>query len=134
MFSKIRIQFFPKDIIKRFHSDFAKRLFFLKQYEGTVKRIWGLEFTQKGLRVGREDLRREYDKLNETLDAALVAIEKAQGEEKDKLEKLIEIKKQEIEEWKKKIDLADQTLQELADQIDGYYTNLKQVEEEIYNV
>lgn len=135
MFAKLKVKFFPGSIIKRFKSDFARRVFLLKQYEGTVKRVWGLEFAIKGLKEGREVLRREYDKLTEDTDAAMVALANTESQEaKQALEKAIEVKKREIEEWKQKIDLADESLEQVETQIDGYRDNLDKLEQEIYNV
>lgn len=135
MFNKLRIKFFPGTIIKRFKSDFARKVFLLKQYEAVIKRIWGLELGLKNLKEGREVIRREYDKLTEDIDGATIAMNKAETQEaKDALEKIIGTKRQEIEEWKKKIDLTDEQLENLDDQIEGFRDNLEKLEQEVYNV
>ena len=135
MFNKLRIKFFPGTVLKRFKSDFARKVFLLKQYEATIKRIWGLELGLKSLQEGREIVRREYDKLTEDVDAATIAMEKAEVKEtKEKFEGMIETKRREIEEWKKKIDQTDETLESLGDQIDGFRDSLEKLEQEVYNV
>ena len=135
MFNKSRIKFFPGTVLKRFKSDFARKVFLLKQYEATIKRIWGLELGLKSLQEGREIVRREYDKLTEDVDAATIAMEKAEVKEtKEKFEGMIETKRREIEEWKKKIDQTDETLESLGDQIDGFRDSLEKLEQEVYNV
>ena len=137
MFRKTKILFFPGSIIKRFTSSLAKRVFLLKQYEGTVKKVWGTEFVLKSMKEAREVVRREYDKLSEDVDAATIALNKNDALEipdknvKESLEKAIETKKAEIEEWKKKVDLADETIGQLTDQIVGYRENLPRLEKEI---
>ena len=125
---------FPKFLIKRFRGDTAKKVFFLKQYEATVKRIWGLEFTIDSMRDAKEIVRREYDKLSETLDAAKAAYGKEDlgAEAKEGLEKLIETKSREIEEWKKKVDLSDDSIREVQNQVSAYYEQLPRLEKRIY--
>ena len=132
MIKKLKIMLFPGSYLRRFKSGFAKRIFFMKQYEATVKKIWGLEFARDGLKDAREILRREYDKLTEDIDAAKIAKDKAQEQAtKDILDKSIETKTAEIEEWKKKVDLADETIQQVVDQIGGYYEQLPRLERAI---
>lgn len=127
---KLQIKLFPGTLIKRFKNNFSRKIFYLKQYEGTMKRIWGLELTIYGLKEAREVLRREYDKLNETLDAANIALSKKDLEAatKEALGKSITIKTQEIEEWKKKIDLSDETIKELESQVVGFREGLGLIE------
>ncbi len=122
------LRFYRGAFLKRFRSKRAKQMFFLRQYEGTQKKIWGMEFVVEGLKEGREGLRREYDKLNETLDASKIAYEKTEGEAKEKLNQMVETKLREIEEWKKKIDMADETILQTQDQVDGLYDQLPKLE------
>ena len=132
MFARLKnalwLKFFPNQLIKKIESAGAKRIFFLRQYEGTLKRVWGMEFAVEGLKDAREIVRREYDKLNETLDAAKIAltnnINNPDQSVKEKLEKGIETKAREIEEWKKKIDMSDESIKDTQDQIDAYYEQL----------
>ena len=132
MFARLKnalwLKFFPKQLIKKIESAGAKRIFFLRQYEGTLKRVWGMEFAVEGLKDAREIVRREYDKLNETLDAAKIAltnnVNNPDQSVKEKLEKGIETKAREIEEWKKKIDMSDESIKDTQDQIDAYYEQL----------
>ena len=125
-------------MVKRFRNKKARRIFFLKQYEGTYKRIWGTEFVISRLREAREDIRREYDKLNEELDAAKITYNKNEGNsEPDKtlrenFDKIIETKSKEIEEWKKRVDLTDKSIDETQIQIDSYYDQLPALEKRIY--
>lgn len=133
------IRFWPSRLVKRFENRISKRVFFLRQYEGTLKRVWGVEYSLKQMRNSRENLRREYDKLNEVLDATKIAFEnneKSVNPDKDlkeKCEKIIEAKLKEIEEWKKRIDLADETITGMEDQIGGYREQLPELEKEIYD-
>ena len=133
MINKLRIKFFPKFLLKRFKSKFARTIFLLKQYEGTQKRIWGIELTIKGLRSAREILRREYDKLNEDITALSAILDNSQvtGEKKQKTEELKSQKEKEIEEWKKKIDLSDETLKDLESQISSFRENLELLDSEL---
>ena len=132
MFARLKnalwLKFFPTQLIKKIESAGAKRIFFLRQYEGTLKRVWGMEFAVEGLKDAREIVRREYDKLNETLDAAKIAltnnVNNPDQSVKEKLEKGIETKAREIEEWKKKIDMSDESIKDTQDQIDAYYEQL----------
>lgn len=128
------IRFWPSMLVKRFENRISKRVFFLRQYEGTLKRVWGVEYSLKQMRNSRENLRREYDKLNETLDAAKIQLgNNNQAENKEQTEKIIETKLKEIEEWKKRIDLADETITGMEDQIGGYREQLPELEKEIYD-
>lgn len=127
----------PGRLIARFQNRNVKKLFFLRQYEATQKKIWGMEFAVNGLKEGREILRREYDKLTEDVDAATIARdnnEKKEDADKDvreHLDKAIESKKREIEEWKKKVDMSDETITGVQDQIDAFHEQLPQLEKEI---
>ena len=129
--------FFPKRLLGRFKGKKARRMFFMKQYEATQKKIWGLEFVVTGLKGGKELVRREYDKLNEELDAAKILYknnEAKQDPDKDlreKADKLIETRTKEIEEWKKKIDLSEETITQYQDQVDGLYEQLPKLEKEV---
>ena len=133
MINKLRIKLFPKSLLKRFRSNFARTIFLLKQYEGTQKRIWGIELTIKGLRSAREILRREYDKMTEDISALTEILDKGQvtGEKKERTEELKAQKEKEIEEWKKKIDLSDETLKDLENQISSFRENLELLESEL---
>lgn len=132
------IKFWPSRLVKRFQSNTNKRVFFLRQYEGTLKKVWGIEYSLKQMRNSRENLRREYDKLNEILDATKIALENNEKAEKpdnnvkENCEKIIETKLKEIEEWKKRIDLADETIGNMEDQVSGYREQLPELEKEIY--
>ena len=112
-------------------------MFFVKQYEMSIRKIWGLQFALDGLKEGREILRREYDKLNEDLSAAKTAHgnnEKLADPDKtirEQMERVIETKSREIEEWKKRIDEADATNREVQSQVDGLFEQLPNLEKKI---
>ena len=127
------LKFIPNLIVSRLQGKTAKRVFFLRQYEGTVKRIWGEEFVLDGMRDGREILRREYDKLVETLDAGKAALLKPDIDSvsKENTEKLVEVKSKEIEEWTKKIDDHDKVIKEMEDRISSFYDNLPKLTKRI---
>ena len=132
------LRFWPGRILKKFHSATARKVFFLKQYEANLKRIWGLEFAIKGLKDAREILRREYDKLTEDIDGAKVAAKANDAKEdpdktlRETFDKIIETKSREIEEWKKKVDLADEQIQNTQGEVDAYYVQLPNLKREIY--
>ena len=131
------LRFAPSILLKRFLGKSAKRVFFLRQYEATVKRIWGEEFVLEGFRDAREILRREYDKLNETLDAAKVALENNEKKEdpdktlRETFEKMIETKSKEVEDWKRKIDDHDRGIKEVEERVSSYYEQLPNLEKKI---
>lgn len=131
---------FPGTLVSRMRNRLAKRVFLLRQYEGTVKRVWGTEFVLRDMKEAREVLRREYDKLKEDLEAAKVVLEENRKKEdpdktiQEHFERTIETKSREIEEWKKKIDLSDETIRDLNVQLSGYQENLEKLEKDIYNV
>ena len=119
------IRFWPIRLAKRLSDNISRKLFLLEQYKGTQKRIWGLEYSIESLKEAREIVRREHDKITETIDAAKIAYEKStEQSEKDKWSTAIEAKSKDLEEINKRIDLSDQSISETQDQIDSFYDHL----------
>mgnify|MGYP001572763143 CR=1 FL=1 len=87
------LRFAPSKLLGRLSSNLARRTYFVREYEGTYRQVWKNEFKLKHFRSLREDIRREYDKVTEDLEAALLRIKTAEGEIKSGLEKIIEGKK-----------------------------------------
>ena len=118
MITRFLIRFFPSIIISRLSSSNYRRFHFVVEYKEALKRIYKGEFVGAVLKESREVLRREYDKLNEMLDATKVMLEKTTDTQaREEIKKNIEAKEADIKEWKSKIDLMDETIRENSDNI-----------------
>ena len=129
MIRKLFMYCFPGLFIKLIDSKLAKRLYFIKEYEVMSRRILQGVFVREKIKEMREEIRREYDKANEDLDATKLALENLNKQPtpdpkvKELLEKREKDKKKDIEQFKVQIDALDKQLTEsggLEDLVDGY--------------
>ena len=129
------VRFFPSHFLKKINSQMDRRIFFIREYEGMMRRIWKGEFVLKNRKGLREDIRRERDKSVELIDAAIIALEKnaARPEPdktiKDNLESGIEKRKLDITQIEKQIDGIDGEIQEADKEIEALRSNLPLLEE-----
>ena len=131
----LNLRFSPSKLLKRLSCNLARRTYFVREYEGTYRQIWKTEFKLKHFRLLREDIRREYDKVNEDSQAAVLRMEK-EREKKDPdktiLEGLVKItdgKRKDIENFKEQIDAMDKEISLAEEQIGSLRTVLHLVEE-----
>lgn len=116
MITKLLIYLFPLSYLRFFRSKFYTRLYFVREYEKMVQLINKGTFVRERLMEFREEKRREYDKANESLDAAKIALSNnQQNPEPNKevigtLERMIEGKTKDIEQYKKQIDEFDKQI------------------------
>ena len=115
---RLLMYFFPGVFIKFLKGKFYQRLQFIKEYEKMQQRINKSTFIRERLKDMREDIRRQYDKINEELDAIKIARERNEKlEDPDKtirenLDKAEESKKKDIEQLKLQIDQLDKQINE----------------------
>lgn len=135
--TKILIYLFPGMFLKFFKTKFYMRLQFLKEYEKMMQRIHKAVFIREKLKETREEIRREYDKVSEDLDATKIALDLNQKKEnpdktiKENLEKAIENKNQDITQLKIQIDQLDKQITEpggIEDTIASYRAILPLIE------
>lgn len=113
IYHRILFKFAPLKLVKRYTSKDARRMYFIREYELAYRQIWRAEFFRESKQELREEIRREYDKASETLDAATQRLEAENKKEdpdktiKESLEKSIETKEKDISQFKEQIDHID---------------------------
>ena len=113
LYNKILFYVAPLRLIKRYTSRYARRMYFIREYELGWRQIWRAEFFSDEKKRLREDIRREYDKTNEDLGASIQRLEVELKKEdpdkiiKENLEKIMEDKKKSISQFKEQIDNID---------------------------
>ena len=106
---KYFIAFFPLQYIKFYKSDACRILFHVREYGKVTVEIFKTLFLIAKFKEMREEIRREYDKANESVDAAKVALTNPSlvEEAKKQLEALKVAKEKDIENFKMQIDAID---------------------------
>ena len=131
MFTKFKIKFFPNRIIKGLHKDVQKKAFFLQEYRLMLQRMWRGEFVKAKKKELREEIRREYDKTNEDLEALKIGQEKnnvlpePDKTVKENYEKAIESKSKDISQLKEQIESLDKEVLDVNQLLDGYQDGLE---------
>ncbi len=133
MIRKLFIYLFRGTFLRFFKSEVYRSIQFVGEYEKMIQRINKGIFIREKLKEGREEIRREYDKINEDLDATKIAQEKNKdnSELKEKLDKLIEGKTKDIEQLKLQIDQLDKQISEpggVEETIESYRAILPLIE------
>ena len=135
--NKILFRFFPSKLIKRYTGKKAYRMYFIREYELAIRQIWRAEFFREMKQELREEIRREYDKATETLDAVQQRIEvEKKKEDSDKtileqLEKSVEAKKKDISQFKEQIDHIDTEVSGYTEALESLRVTLPLVEKYI---
>lgn len=134
---KILVYLFPSFFIWFMKTKVYTRFQFVGEYEKMTQRINKGVFIREKLKETREEIRREYDKVSEELDAITIAQERNSKLEdpdktvKDKLEANAESKKKDIEQFKLQIDQLDKQMSEpggIEDNIASYRAILPLIE------
>ena len=135
---RLFIYFFPNTFLWFLGTKFYTRLQFVGEYEKMVQRINKGVFIRAKLKETREDIRREYDKVNEDLEAIKSAqvrnsaLVEPNKDVTDSLTKGIEGKTKDIEQLKLQIDQIDKQISEpggVEEQIQSYYAILPLIKE-----
>ena len=123
------LRFIPNIILKHLTTDLQRRVFFIREYQQMAHRMWRGEFVMAKKKELREEIRRQYDKVNEDLGAVKVAFEnesKGLNEEiKEKLKQGIEKKEKDITQLKEQIDGLDKEMLDLGELLKGYKEGLE---------
>lgn len=128
---------FPGLFLKFFKTKFYMRLQFIKEYEKMMQRIHKAVFIREKIKETREEIRREYDRINEDLEASKLVMENNAKKEdpdktiKEKMEKAVENKTQDINQLKTQIDQLDKQITEpggVEDTIASYRAILPLIE------
>ena len=137
LYNKFLFKHFPLKLIKRYTSKDAHRMYFIREYELAYRQIWRAEFFREMKKDLREEIRREYDKASETMDAATQRLEtetkKADPDAtiKESLEKTIEAKKKDISQFKEQIDHIDTEINGYTEALESLRVTLPLVEKYI---
>ena len=87
--------------------------------------MWRGEFVLAKKKEIREDIRREFDKTNEDLEATLNVVQKSNdATARENLEKIVESKKKDIAQFKEQIDQLDKEISDLNELLTGYREGL----------
>lgn len=135
--NKILFDHFPIRLLKRYTGKAAHRMYFIREYELAYRQLWKAEFFREMKQELREDIRREYDKAVETLDATKQRLdlenkkEEADKTIKEKLLSLIETKNKEISQFKEQIDHIDAEIKGYTEALESLRTTLPMVEKYI---
>lgn|SRR3990167_1647078 len=125
MFTKILLRIAPLYLLKRFSTSLQKRAFFVREYQEMLRRMWRGEFVLAKKKEIREDIRREFDKTNEDLEATLNVVQKSNdATARENLEKIVESKKKDIAQFKEQIDQLDKEISDLNELLTGYREGL----------
>ena len=123
------LRFIPSKILKHLSTDLQRRVFFIREYQQMVHRMWRGEFVMAKKKEIREDIRRQYDKTNEDLQAVKNAFndegKKLNEETREKLQKGIEVKERDIAQFKEQIDSLDKEMLDLGELLKGYQEGLE---------
>mgnify|MGYP001596333384 CR=1 FL=1 len=122
----IYLRIAPDRLLKYVSTDIERRAFFIREYQQMVHRMWRGEFVGAKKKEIREGIRREYDKINEDLEALRVASEKegTSAEAKESLRKLMDNKERDIAQLKEQIDGLDKEVSDLNELLAGYREGL----------
>ena len=137
LYHKFLFHFAPSKLIRRYTGKSAFRMYFIREYELANRQIWRAEFFREMKQELREDIRREYDKATETLDAAQGRLDVENKKEdpdkiiKETLEKQAETKKKEISQFKEQIDHIDTEIKGYTEALESLRVTLPLVEKYI---
>ena len=137
LWRKILFKYAPAKLLKIYTSKAAHRMYFLREYELAYRQIWRAEFFREQKKELREEIRREYDKINETQHAIQARLD--QENKKDPVdgtlvENLIKQKAQkaqDISQFKEQIDHIDQEIKGYTEALESLRVTLPLVEKYI---
>ena len=123
----------PNKLLRYVSTDTQRKAFFIREYQQMVHRMWRGEFVMAKKKEIREDIRRQYDKVNEDLLAVKNAYnneeKKLNQETREKLRGGIENKEKDIVQFKEQIDQIDKEMADLNELLKGYQEGLKLLKE-----
>src|SRR3990167_228496 len=128
-FNWLYLRIWPNKLLRYVSTDVKRRVFFIREYQQMVHRMWRGKFVMAKKKEIREDIRRQYDKTNEDLQAVKNAFndegKKLNEETREKLQKGIEAKDRDIAQFKEQIDALDKEMSDLGELLKGYQEGLK---------
>ena len=137
LYNRILFHLAPQRLIRRYTNKSAKRMYFIREYELAYRQIWKAEFFRESKKELREEIRREYDKAIEVLDASTRRLEEEnKKEDPDKtmvenFQKIVEAKKKDISQFKEQIDHIDTEVKGYTEALDSIHATLPLVEKYI---
>jgi len=127
------LRMWPNKLLRYVSTDTQRKAFFIREYQQMVHRMWRGEFVMAKKKEIREDIRRQYDKVNEDLLAVKNAYnneeKKLNQETREKLRGGIENKEKDIVQFKEQIDQIDKEMADLNELLKGYQEGLKLLKE-----
>ena len=127
LYNRILFHLAPLKLLKRHTGHAARRMFYIREAVLAYNQLWKAEFFRDQKENIREEIRREYDKANETVVAASARLEAENTKEepdatiKESMEKTIENKKLEIKQFKEQIDHIDAEVKGYNEAIDSIH-------------
>ena len=127
LYNRILFHLAPLKLLKRHTGHAARRMFYIREAVLAYNQSWKAEFFRDQKENIREEIRREYDKANETVVAASARLEAENTKEepdatiKESMEKTIENKKLEIKQFKEQIDHIDAEVRGYNEAIDSIH-------------
>src|SRR3990167_5703146 len=137
IYNKILFKYFPLRLVKRYTGKYARRMYFIREYEVANTQIHKTEFHRKHKKVIREEVRREYDKANETTLAIQARIDAenkkdpVDGTILESLTKQLGVKQSDIAQFKQQIDQLDSEIQGYTEALESIRSILPLFLEEI---
>ena len=129
LLNRFYLRFAPNKLLKQFSTDTERKAFFIGEYRLMLQRMWRGEFVGEKKKEIREGIRREYDKVNEDLDAVKVNLAKELEQSvRETLEKAAESKKQDIAQLKEQIDALNKEVLDIQELLSGYREGLELLE------
>ena len=128
LYNRILFHLNPLRLLKRHTGHAARRMFYIREAVLAYNQLWKAEFFRDQKEELTEEIRREYDKANETLLAAEGRLDEENKKEdkdriiKESLEKTIETKKLEIKQFKEQIDHIEAEVKGYNEAIDSIRT------------
>ena len=139
-YNRVLLRFAPHKLLKRYTGKTAEKMYFIREYELAVRQVWKAKFFREQKKELREDMRREYDKSSETLNALELRFqEEGKKEAPDKeivdaLQAKIESTSKDISQFKEQVDQIDAEIKGYTEALDSLEVTLPSVEKHLRNL